>query len=100
MAASSTYQRLSLFLAATAAVTHAGFVTIDTNEDLQLGVAWGGLDSDTFFTGGGRSGDPNLPEVGCGLLVTRDNGTHWELEVPGGGDYVNPFPMAYEVASN
>jgi hypothetical protein len=78
----------------------AVFHTIDTNEDLQIGVAFSGLDKDTIFTGGGRSGETINPEVGAGLLVTRDNGSHWLLEVPGGGAYKNPFPMAVAVASN
>ena len=83
----------------------ANFHTIDTNEDLQIGVAFSGLDKDTIFTGGGRSGETINPEVGARTrsprLVTRDNGSHWDLWRPGGGfAYANPFTMAFAVASN
>ena len=81
---------------------NAAFYDIAQNQDVQIGVSWGGLDSDTdtLFTGGAKSGSDANPEVGCGLLVTRDNGSHWDLSKPGGGAYANPFTLAFAVASN
>jgi hypothetical protein len=94
---SSLWLRLAL---AKLALGSAAFHTIDSNEDLMIGVAWSPLSSDALFAGGGRSGNTINPMVGSGLLVTRDNGSHWALETPGDGAYANPFPMAIVVASN
>ena len=79
---------------------NGAFYDIAQNEDIQIGVAWSGLDSNTLFTGGAKSGSDANPEVGCGLLVTRDNGTRWDLQKPGAGTYGNPFTLAFAVASN